>query len=69
MSAMAIEARIGELSLAEPQVRSTGRVEGTLKGGCSTPTGKPPKYKRLGLKHWQIEHLRGQAEVLNRIIK
>ncbi len=40
-----VEAKIGELSLQEPQARGPGAGGG--KGGL--PSGQPPKHKRLGL--------------------
>ena len=47
-----IEARIGQLSLAEPQIQSPKNKEpGGIGGGI--PSGEPPKHKRLGLKRRQ----------------
>jgi hypothetical protein len=44
-----IEARIGELSLKEPQIQTEPRVgpNGAFVGKISS--GKPPKYERLGI--------------------
>lgn len=44
-----IEARIGELSEREPKAKSIG-----LPGGGSLPSGKVPKYERLGLTEKQM---------------
>ena len=48
---LAIETRIGELAFKEPQIRSA-RGKQTHRG--STPSGKPPKYERLGMTHSQM---------------
>lgn len=50
-----IEARIGELALKEPDVRTKGRGRGL----GTLPTGKMPKYERLGMTASQMS--RAQA--------